>query len=70
MSRMDRRLSTGQWYVHARVCSIVILLFCLRHYLLKAKKQLNLLVNVDIMIYEPSALNNFALVNMISTISA
>ena len=22
MSRMDRRLSTGQWYVHARVCSI------------------------------------------------
>ena len=25
MSRMDIRLSTGQWYVHARVCSIVIL---------------------------------------------
>ena len=23
MSRMDRRLSTGQWHVHARVCSIV-----------------------------------------------
>ena len=38
------------------------LLLRLRQYLLRAKKQLNLLVNVDIMIYEPSALNNFALV--------